>query len=181
MKIYTKTGDGGQTGLFGGGRVSKASTRVDAYGELDELNSTIGLARTDELSADVDALLSVIQNQLFQLGAELATLPSSLDKLSVPLVQSGDVEALEAQIDAHEAKLEPLTSFVLPAGCRVAAQLHVARCVCRRAERSVVSVSEQQEVRPVALEYLNRLSDLLFVLARHANAVNNVADVPWNP
>lgn len=176
MKIYTKTGDGGDTGLFGGARVSKADPRVSAYGDVDELNSCLGLARATGLPGEVDSLIENIQSELFRLGAELATAPGRELKGFEPL-DDGCVEGLEKTIDDVESRLEPLKTFVLPGGSIGAAQLHVARTVCRRAERSVVSA--QSEIRPVVLRYLNRLSDLLFTLARDANRAAGVADVPW--
>jgi len=179
MKIYTKTGDAGETGLFGGARVSKASDRVDAYGEIDELNSALGLARSGSLEAGVDGLLARVQSQLFDLGAELATVPGKEEKLGLPRIEEPDVVALERAIDRYEEPLAPLTAFVLPGGSEEASRLHVARCVCRRAERRLVALAATSPVRPACLRYLNRLSDLLFTLARHANHVAGVADVPW--
>jgi cob(I)alamin adenosyltransferase len=184
MKIYTKTGDGGETGLFGGERVSKASSRVEAYGEIDELNSVLGVVRTSTLGAlasgggpdDFDALLATIQSRLFDLGAELANAKGK--DLGIPLVDDSDVEAMERAID--EAKeVEPQKTIILPGGSRMAADLHVARCVCRRAERRLVALGQETEVRPVLVRYVNRLSDLLFTLARLANSRAGVVDVPW--
>ena len=179
MKIYTKTGDEGETGLFGGARVSKASERVEAYGHVDELNSVIGLARSFGTQPDVDKLLHAIQNQLFQVGAELATVPKKIDKLSVPCVAEDHIAKLEQAIDQHESNLAPLTQFVLPGGAQASSALHLARCVCRRAERSVVGLAASESVRSLIIIYLNRLSDLLFVLARATNAQANIDDVPW--
>lgn len=179
MKIYTRTGDKGETGLFGGARVSKSDTRVAAYGEIDELNSVIGLARAQGLDAAVDGLLARVQLELFDLGAELATVPGKLDKLDLPRIEEEEVKRLETAIDRFEADLAPLKTFILPGGSAGAAQLHVARCVCRRAERGVVALASVSEVRAEAVHYLNRLSDLLFTLARHANHRVGVADVPW--
>lgn len=179
MKIYTKTGDRGETGLFGGARVSKADVRVDAYGEVDELNSVLGLARTEPFDDWVHELLGRIQSELFDLGAELATAPGKSEKLLVPPVGEAEIARLEEAIDRAEEELSPLATFVLPGGSRAAAILHVARCTCRRAERRVVSLSTEQEMRPEPVRYLNRLSDLLFVLARLANHRAGVEDVPW--
>ena len=175
MRIYTRTGDGGETGLFGGARVSKASARVEAYGDVDELNSAIGLARLHPIDAARDTLLARVQSELFDLGAELG----SVKDPGVPPVGDGEVAALEAAIDAAEAELSPLASFVLPGGCPGAAHLHLARAVCRRAERGVVRLAATEAVRAEAIRYLNRLSDLLFVLARLANARAGVEDAPW--
>ena len=181
MKIYTKTGDGGETGLFGGDRVSKASSRVDAYGEVDELNSVLGLARLSQLGKEApdafDALLATIQSRLFDVGAELANAKGK--DLGIPLVDDSDVEQMEQAIDRAEEEVPPLKTFVLPGGSRLAADLHVARTVCRRAERRVVALAQEAEVRPEVIRYLNRLSDLLFTLARLANARAGLSDVPW--
>jgi cob(I)alamin adenosyltransferase len=185
MKIYTRKGDDGTTGLFGGARVSKGSLRVRAYGEVDELNSTLGLARAERVGASsgpdatVDGLLGDIQSRLFDVGAELATLPGRDDKLGIPLVTDDDVALLEQAIDRAEAELEPLRTFVLPGGTRASAALHVARTVCRRAERSIVELAMEEPVRPEVVRYVNRLSDLLFTLARLANRRAGVPDVPW--
>lgn len=177
MKIYTKTGDGGETGLFGGTRVSKASDRVAAYGEVDELNSVIGLARLAPIDEERDALLASVQAELFELGAELGSRPGK--DAGVPRVGDAEVERLERAIDRAEEELPPLTTFILPGGSPGAAHLHLARTVCRRAERAIVALADNDEVRPEVIRYLNRLSDLLFVLARLANARAGVADVPW--
>ncbi|MCB9630829.1 MAG: cob(I)yrinic acid a,c-diamide adenosyltransferase [Sandaracinus sp.] len=181
MKIYTKTGDAGETGLFGGGRVSKASARVWAYGEVDELNSVIGLARTTPIDEVVDGLLAQIQSDLFDVGAELARTPGREVKSFVPEIDDADVERLEQAIDRAESELAPLQTFVLPGGSPAAAHLHLARTVCRRAERRVVALEGEDVPRAVVVRYLNRLSDLLFVLARLANHRAGVPDVPWAP
>lgn len=181
MKIYTKTGDDGQTGLFGGERTSKNDARVDAYGSVDETNACLGVARAAGLSPDVDATLERIQAQLFVLGAELATPPDHRDRLRLPLLAAEDVAALEGDIDRLELGLPALTSFVLPAGTPGASGLHHARTVCRRAERAVVGVRELAALRGELIVYLNRLSDLLFVMARYENHVNAVPDVAWAP
>jgi cob(I)alamin adenosyltransferase len=179
MKIYTKTGDTGETGLFGGARVSKASLRVDAYGVVDELNSVLGLVRTEPFDQELDALLGQVQSQLFNLGAELASAPDSKVALGVALVSEREVEALESAIDQAESELPALKTFVLPGGARPSAYLHLARTVCRRAERGLVLLAQSEPVRPEAVRYLNRLSDALFVFARLANQRLGVADVPW--
>jgi cob(I)alamin adenosyltransferase len=178
MKLYTKTGDDGTTGLFGGARVSKASARVDAYGTVDETNAAIGMARAAALDPPIDAVLSHVQNDLFVLGAELACVPGRETNLIITLLGEADIERLERAIDEAEAGCPPLKSFVLPGGSPQAAALHVARTVCRRAERAVLSMDDAQARRDVVV-YLNRLSDLLFVLARRANVAAGVADVPW--
>lgn len=179
MKIYTKTGDKGETGLFGGARVSKANERVDAYGDVDELNSVIGVARAYATDAHCDALLKSIQSELFNLGAELACVPGKEAKLGVPLISDAEIAPLEQMIDRLEADLQPLTNFVLPGGSTEASHLHVARTVCRRVERKLVGLSQHESVRGELVRYLNRLSDLLFVMARHANHRASVVDVPW--
>jgi cob(I)alamin adenosyltransferase len=177
MKIYTRTGDAGQTGLFGGARVRKDDVRVEAYGTVDETNAALGLARASGgLGDDVDAQLGHIQEDLFVVGAELACVPDKIDRLKMQLIGPDAATRLERLIDAAEDGLPPLTSFVLPGGTSSAAALHLARTVCRRAERAVLGLSD---VRPDIVIYLNRLSDLLFVLARQANHRAGVADVPW--
>jgi cob(I)alamin adenosyltransferase len=179
MKIYTKTGDKGQTGLFGGARVSKAELRVEAYGSVDELNSALGCVRAHTSDAQTLALLHELQSELFTLGAELACTPGKSVDVGVTLLSDADVARLEATIDHLEKDLSPLKSFVLPGGTIEASFLHVARTTCRLAERRLVALSATEIVRGELLRYLNRLSDLLFVMARHANFRANVADVPW--
>jgi cob(I)alamin adenosyltransferase len=179
MKIYTKTGDAGETGLFGGTRVSKASLRVEAYGEVDELNSALGWARLAVSDEALDAVLNRIQNDLFEVGAELGSTEASKQKSVVPLIAEPQVEALERAIDQYEEGPPALTSFVLPGGSEGASRFHLARCVCRRAERSVVALGAHDSIRGEVLRYLNRLSDLLFVLARYANHAAGVEDIPW--
>jgi cob(I)alamin adenosyltransferase len=181
MKIYTKTGDDGETGLFGGERVKKNDARVDAYGSVDETNALLGVARAAGLSAALEAILERIQSQLFVLGAELATPASHRPRLKLPLLGAGEVTQLEQEIDRLEADLPPLQTFVLPAGSPGAAALHHARTVCRRAERAVVGVQDSAQLRGELVVYLNRLSDLLFVMARHQNQSAGVADVAWAP
>lgn len=178
MKIYTRTGDSGTTGLFGAGRVSKNHPRIEAYGTVDELNATIGMARAS-ISADqhMNALLTTIQEELFRIGADLAT-PEESDA-SVPRVTRREIEDLEATIDRVESELQPLKAFILPAGTGLAAALHLSRTVCRRAERRVVELAESVSINANIAIYLNRLADLLFVLARVANARSGHADVKW--
>jgi cob(I)alamin adenosyltransferase len=178
MKIYTKTGDDGTTGLFGGGRIKKASVRVDAYGTVDELNAAIGIARATKLEDMTDEILGHVQVDLFTLGAELACVPGKEAKLSMSLLNPDDSARLERAIDASEEGLVPLTNFVLPGGSTQAAALHLARTICRRAERAVLLIDEPAPRVEVVI-YLNRLSDLLFVLARRANHTLGIADVPW--
>jgi cob(I)alamin adenosyltransferase len=153
--------------------------RVNAYGEVDELNSVIGLVLTEPFDAAISALLTDVQSRLFDVGAELATVPDSKVSLGIALVDEAQVEALEHAIDASERELAPLKTFVLPGGCRAAAYLHLARTVCRRAERAIVALAAEEPVRPEALRYVNRLSDALFSFARLANQRANIADVPW--
>jgi len=179
MKIYTKTGDAGDTGLFGGPRVRKDSPRIEAYGTVDELNALLGLARAESLPDELDALLYRVQNELFDLGAELAT--PNAEERGLRSLGAAQITALEQAIDRGESQLAPLREFILPGGNRGAALLHVARTVCRRAERRLVTLAavpgENVAAEPVV--YLNRLSDLLFVLARWTNQLAGVADVPW--
>lgn len=177
-RIYTRTGDAGTTRLASGAPVSKASLRVEAYGAVDETNACLGLVRLHTAGdAWLDAGLGRIQNELFDLGADLAT-PQSPDRTSLRILD-GQVTRLEAEIDAMNADLGPLTSFILPGGTAAAAALHLARTVCRRAERAAVRLAETGEaVSPEALKYLNRLSDLLFVAARRTND-NGRAEVLW--
>ena len=183
MKIYTKTGDAGQTGLLGGIRVSKDALRVEVYGTVDELNAVLGQTRASELPPDIDEVLGIVQHRLFTLGAELAIASGKKaggDRDQEQIDQQ-DIETLEAAIDRFEEKLEPLSAFILPGGTLAAAQLHVARAVCRRAERRLITLTKQSDetVRDLLVVYLNRLSDLLFVLARATNAAAGQADEPW--
>ena len=181
-KIYTRTGDAGTTGLADGQRRSKADLRVEAYGSVDETNACVGLAR-QHADARLDAMLARIQNDLFDLGADLATPPSDKPLDYEPLrIVPAQVSRLESEIDALNADLAPLKSFVLPGGSALAAALHLARTVCRRAERVTVALAgiESEKISPEALQYLNRLSDFLFVAARVANA-NGADDVLWVP
>lgn len=179
MKIYTRTGDDGSTGLFGGSRVRKTDPRIECYGTVDELNAAIGLAVVAS-SPQLRALLTVAQGELFVIGAELATpggvpRPPGMEPLGAP-----SIARLEAEIDAAEASLSPLRNFILPGGCEAAARLHVARTVCRRSERLAVALAAEQPVDPMVITYLNRLSDWLFVQARWSNHAAGVQDVPWS-
>jgi cob(I)alamin adenosyltransferase len=181
MKIYTKTGDTGETGLFGGGRVRKDSVRVDAYGEVDELNAVLGLARASALPTELDALLHRLQDQLFTVGAVLATPVGTKASEHIPRLKPEWVADMERTIDTFEAELAPMTHFILPGGSPGAAALHLARTVCRRAERRVVAALREGEAQPDVVVFLNRLSDLLFVMARVANHRAGVPDVKWIP
>lgn len=180
MPIYTKTGDMGETGLFGGGRVGKDDPRVEAYGEVDELNASLGMARAEGLG-EMDALAHSIQEQLLVMGSVLATPAGSKAEKAIPKMRLEWVTAMEQAIDALDAELPPLSQFILPGGCRPAAALQVARAVCRRAERKVVPLVRAGKVESVSVVYLNRLSDLLFMMARAANHRAGVKDVPWAP
>ena len=179
MKIYTKTGDSGETGLFGGPRVSKDSPRIEAYGTVDELNSALGVVRAHLEPGEVETLLAEIQHDLFALGAQLATPDPAAHQTA--LVGAKQIERLEQAIDRFQEQLAPLREFVLPAGTPAAAALHLARTVCRRAERRVVTLMRgaAEPVSGETLVYLNRLSDLLFVLARWENKSVGRPDEAW--
>ena len=185
MKIYTKTGDAGQTGLFGGGRVPKSHPRVEAYGDVDELNATLGFARAVEQMPRVDEVLVPVQRDLFAIGALLATpdrdkMRQHLEKARIDETRIAD---LERAIDAGDEELEPLRAFIVPGGSPKAAALHVARTVCRRAERRIVELTQDTtqdtEIPQLVVIYLNRLSDLLFTLARVANKRAGAGEVTW--
>lgn len=178
-KIYTRGGDKGETSLGDGSRRVKHDLRVTAYGTVDEANATIGLARL-HTDGDVDALLSRVQNDLFDLGADLCTPEEQTRRSGALRIAAAQVEKLEAEIDRHNESLEALKSFILPGGTPAAAYLHLARTVTRRAERLVVELAETESLNPEAVKYLNRLSDLLFVLSRHEND-GGKADVLWVP
>lgn len=175
MKIYTRTGDQGQTSLFGGARVAKNDARIEAYGTIDELNSFIGVARTTPIPADTDRTLDQVQHDLFEIGAHLASPGTS----RFPGVEPIRIEDLERAIDTMERDLPPLKNFILPGGSSGAAQLHVCRTVCRRAERLVVALGDDTDATRSTIAYLNRLSDYLFVAARFANLRADVDDIPW--
>ncbi|HEU5173852.1 MAG TPA: cob(I)yrinic acid a,c-diamide adenosyltransferase [Gemmatimonadaceae bacterium] len=181
MKIYTKTGDRGDTGLFGGGRVPKDHPRVEAYGEVDELNATLGLARSIELMPRIDEVLAPVQRDLFAIGALLATpdREKMRQHLEKARIDEDRIRELEQAIDDAERELEPLKAFILPGGTPKSAALHVARTVCRRAERRVVQLQHQDPIPDLAVIYLNRLSDLLFTLARLANKRAGAGEVTW--
>ncbi len=186
MKLYTKTGDKGQTALYGGTRVSKASARVDSYGTIDELNAFIGVAKSHIENQEALDQLKKIQFDLFTVGSESATPADKLflanGKSRLPLVISEtEITELENWIDIMDAQVEPLQYFILPGGGKAATALHVARTVCRRAERSLVFLNEAEEVRPELIKYLNRLSDYLFVLARYISKLQGETEEFWNP
>src|SRR5688500_17426671 len=181
MKIYTKTGDSGDTGLFGRARFQKDDPRVDAYGDVDELNAVLGRARAMEPMPRIDELLVPMQRDLFSIGALLATPDrEKMEKhLSKASIDERRIEDLERAIDQCEQELEPLRAFIIPGGRRKGAVLHVARTVCRRAERRVVHLQREVEIPPLVVIYLNRLSDLLFMLARVANVRTGAGEVTW--
>ena len=185
MKIYTKTGDQGKTSLFGGTRVKKNNLRIDAYGTVDELNSHIGLIRDQLEDKDLISDLIRIQSKLFTLGAMLATpqnkekLKNGSDRLKIEKIQKGEIEFLEDRMDAMDKTLEPMTHFILPGGHSVVSFCHIARCVCRRAERITVELSDSETIDIHILIYLNRLSDYLFVLARKLTKDYKVKEIPW--
>jgi cob(I)alamin adenosyltransferase len=180
VKIYTRAGDAGETGLLGGRRVRKSIGRVAAYGEVDELSAALGLARAALPDGELAALLVGIQRDLFALGAQIADArPEASQRPQKAGFSEEKVAAVEHAIDRVEAELLPLQQFILPGGCEAGARLHLARTVCRRAERRVVALAEQEEVPAAILAYMNRLSDLLFVLARLVNQRAGSADIPW--
>jgi cob(I)alamin adenosyltransferase len=176
VKIYTRTGDKGETSLFGGSRVAKDDPRIEAYGTIDELNSFVGLARSAWPQSPIDGQLNRVQSDLFEIGALLAA-PGS-DRFRG--VEAKRITDLEQAIDSMESELQPLTTFILPGGSTAAAQLHVTRTVCRRAERRVVALDDSSREIQTTLAYLNRLSDFLFVAARLANRHHGVTDTPWS-
>lgn len=178
MKIYTKKGDQGRTYLFGGGPFPKDTLRINTYGTVDEMNSVIGCAITELSDTKLKSELQKIQKQLFVLGAELASINPD-EKLKAGFINASHITDMEHLIDDLETHLEPLKQFVLPGGSKAAAFLHLARTVCRRAERELVSLAHTEEIRQESLTYLNRLSDLLFVMAREVNRVENKKDILW--
>ena len=187
MKIYTKTGDDGTTSLFGGTRVPKHHIRINSYGTLDELNSWLGMLRDQGLDEHDSEFLIKIQNNLFTLGAILATDPektklkSGKDRLNIPLIQQEDISQLEAEMDQINESLAPMTHFILPGGHPMVSTCHIARTVCRRAERMTSILHENEPVDDIVLSYLNRLSDYLFVLARKLTSQLQVKEVKWIP
>ena len=179
MKIYTKKGDSGETSLFGGTQVPKSSLRIEAYGTVDELNSMIGLASSYSLSPKGTVWVRKVQEFLFVLGADLATPPSSDTRIE--RIGEEEIKHLEEAIDEMEEELEPLKNFILPGGAHAGATLHVARTVCRRAERAAVACGEQENISDYTVKFLNRLSDFLFVLARYENKYDATPEETWKP
>ncbi|APG64108.1 ATP:cob(I)alamin adenosyltransferase [Tenacibaculum todarodis] len=187
MKIYTKTGDKGTTALFGGTRVPKYNLRIESYGTADELNSHIGLIRDQEISEHIKSSLNKIQHDIFTLGAMLATPPeketlkNGKERLNILKVENNSIEFLEKEIDKMNEELPQMTHFILPGGHQTVSFCHIARCVCRRTERLVVELSEQEPINPDVLMYLNRLSDYLFVLARKLSKDLSAKEIKWIP
>lgn len=187
MKIYTKTGDSGTTALFGGSRVKKYNLRIESYGTVDELNSYIGLIKDQNISNTIKNSLLKIQNELFTLGAMLATPPdketlkSGKERLNIPKIDENSIQFLENEIDKMDAELPQMTHFILPGGHQAVSFCHVARCVCRRAERLSVELNDQENINNDILKYLNRLSDYLFVLARKLSKDLAVEEIKWIP
>lgn len=179
--VYTKTGDTGQTGLIGGTRVPKNHERLEAYGTLDELNSFIGLIRSYQLEKEVEQVIITIQSKLFTIGAYLATDDSVSDLRDRINCDESQIELMEAEMDRMESLLPPLKNFVLPGGHPAVSYCHVARTICRRAERRVISMAETNEINPWVIRYINRLSDYLFVLSRHLSKYFDVHEIPWQP
>lgn len=180
MKIYTKTGDAGTTALFGGKRVLKSDLRIDAYGTVDELNSYIGLLRDQDVNKKRKEVLIEIQDRLFTMGSTLATEPGNT-KVKIPVLQENDITFLEKEIDEMDSQLPPMKSFVLPGGHVSVSFGHVTRTVCRRAERLVIALDQQERVVPLVIKYLNRLSDYLFVLCRMMAQELGAEETPWKP
>ncbi len=180
MKIYTKTGDTGETALFGGQRVAKDALRIEAYGAVDELNAFLGLAVHHCTSPDIQSRLQRVQGELFQVGADLAT-PLDAKTSYISRLDADPARRLESEIDEWQELLPPLTSFILPGGSQPSAALHIARTICRRAERRTVSLARAEPINEAVIVYLNRLSDWLFVLARLVNHRHNVPETPWRP
>jgi len=180
MKIYTGTGDKGTTGLIKGGRVSKSDIRINTYGSIDELNAALGLAITEISTEEINSDLRSVQNELFVLGSDLACPIKFEDKYSITRIDESHVKNLEELIDKFDGKLPELTEFILPGGSKGSAHLHLARTICRRAERSAVELAVKEEIGSFVIKYLNRLSDLLFVLSRFENYNTDTADITWS-
>ncbi|WP_300598337.1 cob(I)yrinic acid a,c-diamide adenosyltransferase [Niabella sp.] len=181
FRIYTKTGDQGKTALIGGTKVSKAHLRIEAYGNVDELNSWIGLCRDVQTDASTRDRLQELQDRLFTIGALLAQDPGKATKMLLPDLHEEDIQVLEKEIDTMTAALPEMKSFIIPGGSVAISYLHIARCTCRRAERSCVRLQAEEPVEALVIMYLNRLSDYLFVLARYTGHLTGVADIPWRP
>ncbi|PQJ73404.1 MULTISPECIES: cob(I)yrinic acid a,c-diamide adenosyltransferase [Polaribacter] len=187
MKIYTKTGDAGTTALFGGTRVKKYNLRIESYGNVDELNSYIGLIKDQEISLSIKEALLKIQNELFTLGAMLATPPdketlkNGKERLNIPKIDEASILFLEEEIDKMDLELPQMTHFILPGGHQSVSFCHIARCICRRAERLVVELNDQENINDDILKYLNRLSDYLFTLARKLSKDLSVEEIKWIP
>lgn len=179
MKIYTKKGDKGETSLIGGVRVKKSNVRIHAYGTIDELNSVVGLVRDSNTNVEISTQLLEIQDRLFVIGSHLASAPNS--KMKLPDVRAKDIIDLEEYIDRMNTSLPELKSFILPGGNIAVSYCHLARTVCRRAERWVIEVDESEGVNPIIIEYLNRLSDYFFMLCRRISQENNSEETLWNP
>ncbi len=187
MKIYTKTGDKGKTSLFGGTRVPKYDLRIEAYGTIDELNSYIGLVRDQKIEAHSSGILSKIQHELFTIGSMLATPPekkvlkNGKERLTITKINTNSIQLLENEIDSMNESLPEMTHFILPGGHTTVSFCHIARCICRRAERICTQLSDESNIEPQILMYLNRLSDYLFVLARKLTIDNNAQEIKWIP
>jgi len=180
MKVYTKTGDKGETSLFGGKRVKKYDLRINAYGTSDEVNSWIGLIRDQDINADYKAILNIIQDRIFTLGSHLAADPGK-PKLKMPELLPSDIELLEHEMDKMDAKLPTMTKFTLPGGHTIVSYCHLARTVCRRCERLVIELADHETINPLIIQYLNRLSDYLFVLGRKLAQDLDADEVFWEP
>lgn len=180
FRIYTKTGDGGSTSLIGGTRVPKHHIRIESYGTVDELNSFIGLIKDQEIDDSTKSILLEIQDRLFTIGSSLAT-DTENAKMKLPDLLESDIEMLEKEIDKMEESLPPMRSFVLPGGHTIISYCHIARCVCRRAERCVIHLAQEAYVAPLVVPYLNRLSDYLFVLSRFLTIQLHANEIPWKP
>lgn len=180
MKIYTKTGDSGQTSLIGGTRVPKHHIRIEAYGTVDELNSWIGLLRSSELSEETKNILAEIQDRLFTVGSTLASDPEK-SRMKIPDLKEEDIVLLEKEMDKMNESLTEMRSFILPGGSALASYCHIARCVCRRAERNATHLAENEPVNELVIKYLNRLSDYLFVLSRKIVFDSGTGEIPWKP
>ncbi len=181
FRIYTKTGDQGKTSLIGGTKVSKADLRIESYGTVDELNSFVGLCKDLLKELTATDTLQEIQDRLFTIGAELACDPGKTTKISIPDLHERDIGLLEKEIDQMESVLEPLKTFILPGGHPSVSHIHIARTICRRAERCCVRLAHETTVEPIIIKYLNRLSDYLFVLARYCGHLLKVPDISWKP